>query len=144
MPRAASGQPMPRPRAGGKATHDPAMNWIVLGRHNRRGMRPGLEETPLLPEQGIQVLSLIRPNPAEDDDLVARRDHAGGVELQATELPDNLKDSVGIRLAGLTRQSLARDRQPPRRRCRDGPHERSLLKVRETRSFASSRTWPRS
>ncbi len=45
-------------------------------------MRPRLEEAALILEQGLEVLGLIRPNAAEDDELVARRDHVSGIELQ--------------------------------------------------------------
>jgi hypothetical protein len=45
-------------------------------------MRLVLEEAALLPQQGLQLLKRIRPNAAEDDELVARRDHVGRVKLQ--------------------------------------------------------------
>jgi hypothetical protein len=56
---------------------------VVLGQHDGRGVRPALEQPALFPEQGVQVLTLLRPDPAEDDQLMARRHHANRVELQA-------------------------------------------------------------
>src|SRR2546422_11145999 len=119
---------MPKALAGGDSLHDPAVDRIVLGHHDRRGMRPRLEQATLIPEQGLKVRWLIRPHAAEDHELVARRDHIGRVELQEAEILDDIEDAIGVRLAGLTGQSLARDRQPSGRRRRDGTHRRSLVK----------------
>src|SRR5207302_11392249 len=105
---------MPKALAGGDALHDPAVDRIVLGHHDGRGMRPGLEQPMLFPEQGVEVLWRIRSNAAEDDELMARRDDVGRVELQEAELLYDIEDAVGRRLAVLTGQSLSRDRQPSR------------------------------
>src|SRR5438874_4856055 len=119
---------MPKALAGRDTMHDPAVDRIVLGHHNRRGMRPGLEQAALIPEQGFQVLWLIGPNAAEDHELVARRDHVGRVELQEAKILDDIEDAIDAGFAGLTGQSLAGDRQPSGRRRQHAAHRRSLLK----------------
>src|SRR5207248_10711784 len=105
---------MPKTLAGGNPLHDPAVDRIVLGDNDRRGMRPGLEQPALVPEQRLQVFWLVGPNPAEDDELVARRYHAGRVELQEAQILGDIEDAVGGGLAGRAGQTLARDRQPSR------------------------------
>jgi len=73
---------MPEALARSDSLHDPAVDGIVLGQHNRRGMRPRLEQAALIPEQGLKMFWLIRPNTAEDHELMAGSDHAGRIELQ--------------------------------------------------------------
>src|SRR5207245_330 len=119
---------VPEAFAGGDPLHDPAVDRIVFGDHDRRGVRPGLEQPALVPEERLQVLWLVRPDPAEDDELVARRHHAGRVELQEAQIPGDIEDPVGSRLAGRTGQTLTRDRQPSRRLGGDSAHRRSLVK----------------
>src|ERR1700693_3647938 len=68
-------------------------NWRMMPRrsaslafthaHDRGGMCPGFKQASFFPEQRVEVFSLVRSNPAEDNELVARRHHTGGVELQA-------------------------------------------------------------
>src|SRR5207302_11019879 len=79
---ARSRNPMPKALAGGHPPHHPTVDWIVLGHHDGRGMRPGLEQPALVPEQCLQMIGLIRPDPAEHHELVTGRDHIGRVELQ--------------------------------------------------------------
>src|ERR1700737_3100880 len=91
-------------------------------------MRPGLEQAALIPEQGLEMLWLVRPDTAEDEPLVARRAPVRGVELEERQVSSNSQTPVGVRLVLRVRQPLARDREPPRRRRRDGGHRRSLVK----------------
>src|SRR3984893_2020212 len=91
-------------------------------------MRPGLEEAPLFPEQFLEVLWLVRPNAAEDHQLMARRDDVGRVELQEPEFLDDIEDAVSVRFALFTGQSLACDRQPPCRSRGNRANRRSLVK----------------
>src|SRR3984893_5047300 len=104
---------MPEALACGNSTHDPPVDRIVLGHYDRRRMRPGLEQATLVPQQRLQVPWLVRPDAAEDDELVTRRDHAGRIELQEAWISGNVEEATGGRVAALTCQSLASDRQPP-------------------------------
>ena len=124
---------MPKALAGRDTMHDPPVDGVVLGHHDRRGVRPGLEQAALIPEQGLQMLWLIGPDAAEDHELVARRDHVGRVKLQEAKILHDIEDAIGGRFASLTGQSLARNRQPSRGLGGDSAHRRSLVKAFLTR-----------
>ena len=85
---------------------------MILGGHDRGGMRPVLEQLPRLPAQFLELGVVITAQPAPQNQAVAGSDHGGRVELEAAEMANQLEDSIGIRGWPPPAESLAADRQP--------------------------------
>ena len=70
------------------------MERAVTGCDDRRLVRPGLEETPLLPEQRVDQLRIKRTEAAEQHEQVVASDDRGGIELQTAERDNEVMDAV--------------------------------------------------
>jgi hypothetical protein len=82
----------------------------VFGEDERGGMRPVLEQAPLVPQEAVQVGRVVSAEAAPEDEEVGARDCARWVELQAAEVADGLEDGVGA----IPCEPLARDCEPAR------------------------------
>jgi hypothetical protein len=86
------------------------MEGQVFGEDERGGVRPVLEQAPLLPQEAIEVGRVVGAQAAPEDEEVGARDCTRWIELKAAEVADGLEDAVRA-IAG---ETLARDRQPAR------------------------------
>ena len=86
------------------------MEGQVFGEDERGGVRPVLEQAPLLPQEAIEVGRVVGAQAAPEDEEVGARDCARWIELKAAEVADGLEDAVRA-IAG---ETLARDREPAR------------------------------
>ena len=108
-------QEPPHPsRPGGitrrESSHEPTVDGKLLDRHDKR---PVLQEAPLTPQEALQVLGIVRAQPAPQHEQVATRDHVGRIELKTAEAARDGHDPLGVGRWTRPREELRPDRQRP-------------------------------
>src|SRR6185312_3381939 len=113
-----------------------------------------LEQLSLLPEQEVELRGVVRPEAAEEDELLRRRDRRDRVQLQEAERTDRVEHGRGRLVEQLRPHRdppglLRRDDAPRHASSRDSSRSRSRTTRRHTsssirRSRRSSSTASRS
>src|SRR6266446_986888 len=75
-------------------------------------MRPVLEESPLLPEQGVEEQGIIRAEATPQHEQMTAGDDVDGVKLQASEPTDYVHDAFNVSTRMRPRQALSHNGQP--------------------------------
>ena len=75
---------------------------VVVCQHDRRGMGPILEQLPVLPEQGAQVIRIVDAEAAKWDQQLRSGDGVDRVDLQASDAANRLKQ-IGFCRVGFRR-----------------------------------------
>ena len=89
--------------------HQPPVDRVVLGQHERGGVRPVFEHPALRPDHAVERHPVVGAEAAPQHDLVAPRHHGDRVELEAVEVPRHLHEAGGVARRTRAREALPRD-----------------------------------
>ena len=93
-----------------ESSHEPTVDGKLLDRHDKR---PVLQEAPLTPQEALQVLGIVRAQPAPQHEQVATRDNVGRIELETAEAACDGHDPFGVGRWTGPGEELRPDRQRP-------------------------------
>ena len=108
--------PVPGAVAARPGGHLPAVQREILGEHERRLVRPVLEQLAVVVRELLQQADVERAEAAEQHEQVRAGDGARGIELQAAQRTADVEDLLAARTAPRRRavEALRGHGEPPR------------------------------